>query len=229
MSPEFETVKESAGAFMYRVYAWMAFGLALTGVTAYLVFANQPLFKALVSSPIIFIGLLFAEIIVVMILAGLIHKMNFITAASIFIAYSLLNGVTLSVIFAAYELGSIYLVFGITMGMFAFMALYGFVTKTDLTKLGNILLMCLFGLIIGMLVNMFMRSNTFDYYLSILGVIIFTGLIAYDVQKIKQMGNWLLYQGQDVQRVALLGALMLYLDFINLFLNLLRLLGKRKD
>jgi uncharacterized protein len=146
-----------------------------------------------------------------------------------FIVYSVLTGITFSTIFAAYELGSIYLVFGITMGMFAFMALYGFVTKTDLTKLGNILLMALFGLIIGMVVNIFLKSSTFDFYLSALGVIIFTGLIAYDVQKIKQMGNWLLHQGQDVQRVALLGALTLYLDFINLFLNLLNLLGKRKD
>jgi uncharacterized protein len=229
MNPEFETMQQSVGAFMYRVYAWMAFGLALTGVTAYLIFANQPIFKTVISNPFIFFGLMIAQIVAVILLVSLIQKMNFATAAFTFIVYSILTGITFSTIFAAYELGSIYLVFGITMGMFAFMALYGFVTKTDLTKLGNILLMALFGLIIGMVVNIFMKSSTFDFYLSALGVIIFTGLIAYDVQKIKQMGNWLLHQGQDVQRVALLGALTLYLDFINLFLNLLNLLGKRKD
>jgi uncharacterized protein len=147
----------------------------------------------------------------------------------VFLGYSFLTGITLSSIFAVYTMASIYLAFGVASGMFLSMALYGYFAKDDLTGVGSFARMALFGIIIAMVLNIFMKSSQLDYIISLFGVGIFTLLAAYDTQKIKQLGYMLLGQGDDEHRAALVGALTLYLDFINLFLFLLRLLGRSRD
>ncbi len=219
----------SLSSFMYKVYGWMTGGLFVTASTAYGVYAYPPLFAAIMSSKLILIGLFVAQIALVIALSAFINKMSFATAALTFVVYSALLGLTLSSIFFVYQIASIYMVFGITVGMFGTMALYGYATGADLSSFGNIMIMGLIGLLIGSLVNMFVHSNTFGYILSFLGVAVFTGLVAYDVQRIKYMGREMLGHGEMEGKVALLGALTLYLDFINLFLFLLQLLGRRRD
>jgi uncharacterized protein len=173
-------------------------------------------------------GLLIAEFVLVAFLVGWIKKMSSQTATLVFILYSILNGFTFSVIFLIFTEASIASTFFITAGTFAIMSVYGYFTKTDLTKLGNLLLMALVGLIIASAINLFYQNNTLDWITTFAGILIFVGLIAYDTQKIKQM-NVIGNEGTDEdKKEAIIGALSLYLDFINLFLKLLRLFGKRK-
>lgn len=220
---------ESIRNFLYKVYGWMATGLALTAGTAYYVFSNQSLFQYLFGHPFILILLIIGQFAAVIALSAFVQRLDLPTAIGIFLGYSLLTGITLSSVFLLYRIEAIYLSFGITSAMFATMALYGYFTKSDLTSVGSIARMGLFGIIIAMLVNMFLRSAEFDYIISLIGVGIFTLLIAYDSQKIKQLGHMLLGQGEMLDKVALLGALTLYLDFINLFLFLLRIIGGRRE
>ena len=172
-------------------------------------------------------GLIIAEFGLVMAISWGINKLSLTTATLLFVLYSVINGATLSLIFVAYSIGTISTVFFITAGTFAVMAFIGYVTKTDLTKLGKILFMALIGLVIATIVNIFVKSSGLDLILSYVGVLVFVGLTAYDTQKIKQMlwqaGNL----SEGAQKIALLGALSLYLDFINLFLYLLRIFGRR--
>lgn len=224
-----QSVSSSVSQFMYKVYAWMCGALFLTAATAYGVFTTPAIFMTLVKTPFLFYGLMFAQIGLVLFLSFRINKMSYGAAVVTFLLYAMLLGVTLSTIFAVYQLASIYTVFGITAGTFGTMALYGYFTKADLTSIGNIMGMALFGLILASVVNMFVGSQKFDYILSFLGVLIFTGLTAYDVQKIKDMGYNMIQHGESTGKVAIMGALTLYLDFINLFLYLLRLLGRRRD
>ncbi|RHP66923.1 Bax inhibitor-1/YccA family protein [Bacteroides sp. OF04-15BH] len=213
---------------MRSVYLWMVFALVITGLTAAYV-ANSPAYiSALVNNPMLFYGVIIAELAVVFILSGRIHKMSFLTASLMFIFYSLLTGVSLSTIFLAYTESSIATTFLITAGTFGTMSLVGFVTKKDLSKLGGILFMALIGLIIATLVNIFLVSDTLGWIINYVGVLIFVGLTAYDTQKIKQMMR---EYGTDIneqtQKMALMGSLSLYLDFINMFLYLLRIFGNR--
>lgn len=213
---------------MRSVYLWMVFALVITGLTAAYV-ANSPAYiSALVNNPILFYGVIIAELALVFILSGRIHKMSFTSASLMFILYSLLTGVSLSTIFLAYTESSIATTFLITAGTFGTMSLVGFVTKKDLSKLGGILFMALIGLIIATLVNMFLVSDTLGWIINYVGVLIFVGLTAYDTQKIKQMVR---EYGTDIneqtQKMALMGSLSLYLDFINMFLYLLRIFGNR--
>lgn len=213
---------------MRSVYLWMVFALVITGLTAAYV-ANSPAYiSALVNNPVLFYGVIIAELAVVFILSGRIHKMSFLTASLMFIFYSLLTGVSLSTIFLAYTESSIATTFLITAGTFGTMSLVGFVTKKDLSKLGGILFMALIGLIIATLVNIFLVSDTLGWIINYVGVLIFVGLTAYDTQKIKQMMR---EYGTDIneqtQKMALMGSLSLYLDFINMFLYLLRIFGNR--
>lgn len=208
--------------FFAKVYAWMFGGLLLSGATAYYVALTPAIYKIILLNNWVFYGLLIGELILVIILARALHRLPPAVALLGFALYCFMNGLTLSVIFLVYTATSISLTFFITAGMFGIMSIYGFVTKADLSKLGHILLMALFGVIIATLVNLFVGSSTFDFILSIIGVIIFTGLTAYDTQRIKSLalsGN---------TNLAILGALNLYLDFINLFLNVLRLFGRRR-
>lgn len=213
---------------MRSVYLWMVFALVITGLTAAYV-ANSPAYiSALVNNPVLFYGVIIAELAVVFILSGRIHKMSFLTASLMFIFYSLLTGVSLSTIFLAYTESSIATTFLITAGTFGTMSLVGFVTKKDLSKLGGILFMALIGLIIATVVNIFLVSDTLGWIINYVGVLIFVGLTAYDTQKIKQMMR---EYGTDIneqtQKMALMGSLSLYLDFINMFLYLLRIFGNR--
>ena len=213
---------------MRKVYTWMAMALVITGICAYGV-ANSPALLSLIyGSSMTIVILCIAEFGLVVWLSARIGKMSLITATMMFIIYSVLNGVTLSFIFLAYTQASIAKVFFITAGTFGLMALVGHTTKVDLSKMGGILLMALIGVIIASVVNIFIKSTGFDFILSIITVLIFVGLTAYDTQKIKEMLLMASDTGETAQKVALMGALSLYLDFINLFIHLLRIFGKRE-
>lgn len=213
---------------MRKVYTWMAMALVITGICAYGV-ANSPALLSLIyGSSMTIVILCIAEFGLVVWLSARIGKMSLTTATMMFIIYSVLNGVTLSFIFLAYTQTSIAKVFFITAGTFGLMALVGHTTKVDLSKMGGILLMALIGVIIASVVNIFIKSTGFDFILSIITVLIFVGLTAYDTQKIKEMLLMASDTGETAQKVALMGALSLYLDFINLFIHLLRIFGKRE-
>lgn len=214
---------------MQYVFLWMAAGLGITGLMSLLLFKNEGLIYTLLSSKLLFYGLIIAEVGLVIYLSARITKMSFPTATSLFCAYALLNGVTLSPIFLLYTSQSIAETFFITAGTFSAMAVYGYVTKRDLTRLGSLLLMALIGLIIASVVNIFLRSDTRGLVISAVGVLVFVGLTAYDVQKIKSLlSDAETTVNDEVRKIAVLGALTLYLDFINLFLYLLRLFGRRR-
>ena len=218
-----------SGAFpvlMRKVYTWMTLALLITGVTAFGVASSPTLFMSL--SKMMW-GLIIAELALVFILSGAINRLSLGTATLMFIGYSVLNGAMLSSIFLVYEPMVIAKVFFITAGTFGAMAVYGYTTKKDLTSMGKILFMALIGLVIATVVNMFLKSPGFDYILSYIGVAIFIGLTAWDSQKIKEMLQTQYDMSEGAQKLALLGALTLYLDFINLFLYLLRIFGNSKD
>lgn len=214
---------------MRKVFIWMALALVITGVTAYGVATTPSLLIAIVTNKALFWGLIIAELALVFAVSGAINRLSLATATLLFVLYSVVNGATLSVIFLAYSMPAIIQTFFITAGTFGVMALVGYTTKTDLTSLGKLLFMALIGLVIATVVNMFVGSTGFDYILSYVGVLIFVGLTAYDTQKIKQMCMQAPDAGEHMQKLALLGALSLYLDFINLFLYLLRIFGNSKD
>lgn len=219
-----------AQATLFRnVYIWMTLALIITAVTSIFVASSPSLIYAIATNKLLFYGLLIGELALVWILSANINKFSFMTATLMFIAYSVLNGVTLSFIFLIYTTSSIATTFFVTAGTFGAMALYGTFTKKDLSSWGNILFMALIGLIIASIANMFLKSEIFYWVVTYAGVLIFVGLTAYDAQKIKNMLN---EYGNEVnettQKIALMGALSLYLDFINLFLYLLRIFGSRK-
>lgn len=216
-------------ALMRKVYVWMTLALVLTGITAYGVASSPGLMMTIYQTPTIMWGLIIAELAIVIAISAAINRLSLTTATLLFVLYSVLNGATLSLIFAVYTMSSIANVFFITAGTFGVMAAYGYFTKRDLSSWGKLLLMALIGLIIATLVNVFLvKSSGFDLILSYAGVLIFVGLTAYDTQKIKQMLAMQTDMGEGAQKVALLGALSLYLDFINLFLYLLRIFGRRE-
>ena len=214
---------------MRKVYLWMTMALAITGFTAYYVATNETLITALVTNQILFWGLAIGELALVIGLTAAINRLSLTTATLMFVLYSVINGATMSFIFLLYTASSITSVFFITAGTFAAMALFGYFTKTDLTSMGKFLLMALIGIIIATIVNIFTKSQGLAVILNYLGVLVFVGLTAYDSQKIKQMLQMAPDAGEGAQKIALLGALSLYLDFINLFLYLLRILGSRRD
>ncbi|MCD8291055.1 MAG: Bax inhibitor-1/YccA family protein [Prevotella sp.] len=217
-------------ALMRKVYVWMTLALVITGFTAYGVASSPGIISALFSNMLLFWGLFIVEIALVWIVSARINRMSITTATLLFVAYSILNGVTLSIIFLAYTMSSITSVFFITAGTFAAMSLIGLFTKADLTSLGKILFMALIGLIIATLVNVFfIRSGMFSLIVSYIGVLIFVGLTAYDTQKIKKMLMMADNMSEEGQKIALLGSLSLYLDFINLFLYLLRIFGGNRN
>jgi len=211
--------------FIRSVYGWMFGGLLLTAVAALWVVMSPAMQQLVIFNPIIRIGLLFAEIGIVFYLSLRLTKMSAAAAAGAFLVYSILNGLTLSVIFFAYTQGSIVQAFVTAAGMFGAMSVYGTVTKRDLTSWGSFFMMGVFGIIICMLVNMFLHSTGLDFVISILGVFIFLGLTAYDTQKIRAYAN---IGGGMSDNFAIIGALRLYLDFVNIFLFLLRLFGGRR-
>lgn len=213
--------------FMRKVYAYMAGGLGLTALTAFLVAHSQAALELIVLNRAVFYGLLFAELGMVFFFSSMVRRMSASSAATLFFCYAILNGLTLSVIFLVYTQASITSTFVVAAGTFGAMSLFGAVTKRDLTGVGNFMIMGLFGLIIASIFNVFMRSETIYWLTTFMGVLVFTGLTAYDTQKIKELsdGN---FDSQETHKSAIHGALVLYLDFVNLFLYLLRLLGRRR-
>ena len=212
---------------MRKVYLWMTLALTITGLTAYGVATSPGILQAIYSNQILFWGLVIAEFALVIGVSSAINRISLTTATLMFVLYSIINGALLSYIFLAYTASSVATVFFITAGTFAVMAVIGYTTKTDLTSMGKIVFMALIGLVIATIVNIFIQSPGFTLILSYIGVLVFVGLTAYDSQKIKQMLLQAPDAGEGAQKLALLGALSLYLDFINLFLYLLRIFGRR--
>lgn len=215
---------------MRNVYAWMTLGLLMTALTAVLVASTPSIIYALASSPMLIFALFALELGMVIWMSARIHKMSATTAGILFALYAILNGVTISFIFLAYAMESIATTFLITAGTFGAMTLVGYTTKKDLSALGRTLMMLLIGLIIATIANFFVASSILAIILNYAGVLIFVGLTAYDTQKIKQLVEYASTTGDEEQttKLALMGSLTLYLDFINLFLYLLRIFGRRK-
>jgi len=221
--------QEASTIFLAKVFNWMAIGLGLTGIVAYLT-ASSGFAMQIVSSPLLMV-LVLAELGMVFFLSARVDKLQATTATGLFIGYAVLNGVTLSTIFLAYTRSSIAGTFFITAAMFGAMAVYGLVTKRDLSGFGSFLFMGLIGILVASLVNMFFQSSAMSWVISMVGVLVFTGLTAYDVQRIKSIGEQgIMTQGEEmVRKGSIMGALALYLDFINLFLMMLRFFGGSRD
>jgi hypothetical protein len=215
--------------FIRSVYNWMAIGLALTGFIAYYVANTPALLNLILGNQILFFGLIIAELALVFTISARVHRMKASTATALFVLYAALNGATLSFIFIIYTRSSIASTFFVCAATFIACSIYGWTTKRDLTSMGGFLTMGLIGIIIASLVNLFIRSSAMHMIISYIGVLVFVGLTAYDTQSLKAMA---ISQPSDVgasaiRKGAILGALKLYLDFINLFLMLLRILGNR--
>ena len=222
---------EAAQAFpvlMRKVYSWMAFALIITGLTAYTVATSETFISLLYAKPVVMWVLIAVELLLVFGLSAAINRLSLTVATLMFVIYSVIDGAMLSSVFLIYQVGSVAKVFFITAGTFAAMSVFGYTTKSDLTSWGKILLMALIGLIIASVVNIFLKSSGLDLIVSYAGVLIFVGLVAYDTQKIKRMFLMAPDAGETMQKFALMGALSLYLDFINLFIHLLRILGDRR-
>ncbi len=218
-------------AFVRSVYNWMAVGLFLTGVVSFYVASSETIMRFIFGNSMVFFILILAELGLVFSISGMINKISAGTATSLFVLYSALNGVTLSFIFLAYTSTSIASTFFICGGTFVACSIYGWTTKKDLTSIGGFLMMGLIGIIIASLVNIFIRSSAMNMIISYIGVIVFVGLTAYDTQKLKNMAITQPAGADEavVRKGAILGALSLYLDFINLFLMLLRIFGQGRD
>lgn len=227
----------SENVLLRSAFSWMALAMVLTAITSYL-FAFVPGLTSLLLEPtefgfkptILAYVVMFAPLAFLLVMNFGLNRLSLPALIGIFVAYAIVNGISFSFIFFIYNIGSILNVFLSTTALFAIMAIAGYTTKTDLTKLGSILMIGFVGILVAMLINFFLHSQQMDYIISILGVVIFTGLTAYDVQKIKNLGNEVGSDGSVMTRkLGIMGALTLYLDFINLFMFLLRLFGGRKD
>ena len=214
--------------FISKVYGWMAAALMITALVSMWTAMTPALFHIIAGNQILFILLLVAEVGLVFYLSARIHKMSVAQAHVSFIAYSILNGLTLSIIFMVYTQASLATTFFVTAGTFGAMSLYGFTTKTDLTSLGNLCFMALIGIILASVVNMFFASPALYLITTYVGILIFVGLTAYDTQKLKIMSQTLDEASDEGKKAAIMGALALYLDFINLFLMLMRIFGRRR-
>ena len=223
------TAKAAQATLLRSVYLWMTLALIITGFVAMYVAKSYTLVNMMIQNSMMFWGVLIAEVALVWYLSARIYKMSFTTATILFIVYSILNGVTLSILLLVYTASSIATTFFVTAGTFGTMAIFGYITKKDLTRIGSLCIMGVIGIIIASLVNLFLQNSMMDMGISYIGVLLFVGLTAYDSQKIKR-----LLSGDDIevnevtQKIALMGAMTLYLDFINLFIYLLRILGDRK-
>lgn len=218
----------TTSVYMRQVYLWMTAGLGVTSFVAYGIAASS--LSAMLANPAVMIGLVVAQFGLVLALNFAIGRLSATAATAMFLLYSALTGAVLSSIFIVYPLGRIANAFLVTTATFLTMSVYGTVTKRDLTGMGNFMMMGLIGILIAMLVNFFLQSSMMDFIISCVGVLVFTGLTAYDTQKLRAFGAAApLGDGTAVRRGAILGALTLYLDFINLFLMLLRLFGGSRD
>ena len=224
-------VNDSAvsNSFVSNVFAYMALALAISGALAYLFGTTDLILSLVTRSGMTTLGwvVMFAPFAFILAMNFGFNKMSFTTLLAVFLGYAAVMGISLSFIFLVYDLGIITKVFFITAGLFGAMAFIGYTTKTDLTKFGGILMMAVIGIVIASVVNMFMKSSQMDYIISCVGVLVFTGLTAYDVQKIKRIGAGVEFGTAEASKLALMGALNLYLDFVNLFMFLLRVFARR--
>ena len=224
-----ETRPASLTRCLTGVYWWMCFALLVSGISAYLVGTSPELSNLFVRNPVVFFGLAIVEIVMVIGITAGINKLSAATATALFILYAAVNGLTLSVVFMVYTMSSIAVTFAVTAGTFGVMALIGTVTGKDLTSLGNLLIMALIGLIIASVVNLFWTNETLYWICTYAGILIFVGLTAYDAQKIRKMfADAGTDDSETVRKIAVIGALALYLDFVNLLLYMLRLFGRRR-
>lgn len=224
------SIGSTFSVYMRHVYQWMTAGLAITTVVAYAVASSPAMREAILGNSIGIILLVVAQFGLVIVLSAAIHKLSAPAATGLFFLYSALTGATLSSIFLIYPLASIGTAFLVTTGTFLAMSIYGSITKRDLTQLGSFLFMGLIGIIIAMLVNVFLKNSMMNFVISCLGVLIFTGLTAYDTQKLRSFGEGAPIDDQlAMRRGSILGALTLYLDFINMFLMFLQLFGSSRD
>lgn len=222
-----DRVAVAQGEFIRRVYNWMGLGLAVTALVALFTISSPAMIKFVFGSRIVFFGLILGELALVIALSAAINRLQASTAVLMFFVYAALNGMTLSAIFMVYTRASIANTFFVTAGTFGFMSLYGYTTKKDLTSWGSFLIMGLWGVILASVVNIFFNSPSIYWLVTYAGVIVFVGLTAYDTQKIKQMAIQGFGDQETETKGAVIGALQLYLDFINLFLMLLRIFGRR--
>lgn len=214
--------------FLTRVYGWMAGGLVATAFMAWVTLSTPALLQLVFGNRFVFYGLLIGELALVAWLSGLVGRMSASTAAIVFVAYSALNGLTLASVFLVYTSGSIVSTFVVTAGTFGAMSVYGLVTSRSLDGLGSFAFMGLIGVILASVVNLFLRNSMLEFVISCVGVIVFVGLTAYDTRKLKLMAARVDADSEEGQKGAIQGALALYLDFVNLFLMLLRLVGSRR-
>jgi FtsH-binding integral membrane protein len=219
--------EQALRTFLPRVYLWMLLALLVTAVVAWTVYNSTSLTEFFFVNPWITLGLFVMQLVLVIALSAAISRLSPIVATLIFFGYAALNGIVFSSIFVAYELGSVATVFVAAAGMFGIMSIVGLTTGMDLTKIGNLAFMALIGIIIAGLINLFLRSEALYWVISIVGVLVFIVLIARDTQKLKQMAAQTVANSEQGQKSSLMGALILYLDFINLFLFLLRIFGRR--
>lgn len=215
--------------YMAQVYGWMTVGLLLTAFVAGYAANSAAVMELLFTNRIFLIGLVIAQLALVIVLSAMIQKLSAGVTTMLFMLYSALTGLTLSSIFIVYTAASIASTFVVTAGMFGAMSLYGYTTKRDLSGFGNMLFMALIGIVIASLVNFWLKSETLMWVVTYIGVIVFVGLTAYDTQKLKNMGEQIdTRDTSNLRKYSILGALTLYLDFINLFLMLLRIFGNRR-
>ena len=214
--------------FLPKVYGWMTVGLALTALASVFTLSSEAALQLIFGNRLVFYGLIIGELGLVIALSAAINRISSVVATLMFLAYSALNGVTFASIFLVYTSSSIASTFMVASGTFAAMSLYGYATKRDLTGWGSFFFMGLIGIVIASLVNIFLKSEMVTWVVSYLGVFVFVGLTAYDTQKIKLIGMGGFADGESRKKAAILGALTLYLDFINLFLMLLRIMGDRR-
>jgi uncharacterized protein len=223
-----EVQEEIQRGFITRVYGWMAFGLFITAAAALVTISVPGVLATIATNRILFFGLIIGELALVVTLSAAVRRLSPFAAGLLFTGYAVLNGITLSILVLLYTQSSIALTFGITASTFGIMTLFGYTTQRDLTKMGSLLIMGLIGIILASVVNILFKSPAIYWITTYLGVLIFVGLIAYDTQKLKRMSLMLTEDGDLLQKASITGALTLYLDFINLFLMLLRILGRRK-
>ena len=221
----------SAKTFMASVFSWMFVALTITTIAAYYFASDMSLMSTLANEKgmtILGYVVMFAPLGFVLMMGVGFNKFSYSVLLTLFLAFAAIMGISLSFVLLIYTASSVYTTFASTAVMFGVMAALGYTTSTDLTKLGNILMMALVGMVVASLINMFMHSGTMSYIISFIGVIVFTGLTAYDVQKLKRIGEGAEYGAESTKKLVIMGALSLYMDFINLFLSLLRLFGDRK-
>ncbi|BCX02281.1 MAG: membrane protein [Candidatus Roseilinea sp.] len=215
-------------AFITRVYGWMAIALAITGLVATATASDPALMAWIFDTPFALLAIVIVQLIIVVVLSAAVNRLSTGVATGLFIAYAALTGFTFSTLFYVYTAESIGMVFFITAGTFALVSLYGFTTKTDLTRVGNLAFMGLIGILLSSLVNLFLRSEAIYWIVTYVGILVFVGLIASNTQRIKRMAYGLGDDGELRSKASVVGALSLYLSFINLFLLLLRIFGNRK-